>query len=176
MEGVNLGAFMLYFLAVFLLGGAALVATGLLLAGWTKAARIVFASGMFAAGLISSLATLSFLQPGMGFHAEGQEPFFAILAGGLFLAGLGPFVGGLRNRRAFALATAFTIGSILIMTPAMVSPDLVGGRGLGLPVSETVLATICLFATLIGLACGIFIGLPAEPDEGRVRETHRVGE
>ena len=72
MEGLNIGAILLVYLAALMLGVASLVAFGLLIARQTRAALISFSSGLLCMALIVSLAILSFLQKGQGFGTEGS--------------------------------------------------------------------------------------------------------
>lgn len=162
MEGVNVGAIMICYIGILILAGAALVALGLLLAGWTRAARIVFASGTCAAFLLWSLADFSFFQRGMGFQIDGLEPLIAMVGAAMLFAGVGQFVGGLRNRRAFAASIAFAIGSVLVLMPPMFGAEVFGGNIAHL--NENVLGAISLVGSLLSLACGVFISLPADPD------------
>src|SRR5207247_2607891 len=77
-EGMNMGAYFLAALGILVLGSAFLVALGLAIAGKTRAAVMTFAVGLLGAAVIASLATLSFLQKGMGFYEEGSEPVIAL--------------------------------------------------------------------------------------------------
>ncbi len=116
MEGVNMGGFMLGYLAVFVLGGAFLVALGLLLAGWSKAARFLFASGFLLAMLITAVAALSFLQP--EYHREDSEAISAgVAAVVVLLAGMGQFIAAFRGagRYAAALACALALPAFGIL-------------------------------------------------------------
>lgn len=158
MEGVNLGAMMLCLLALSILPCAALVAIGLLVAGCAKAARIEFASATLVSCLIATLAALSFFQPGMGFHIDGEEAFIALTGATMFIAGVGQFIGGLRNGRAFIVALACALASALVLlVPAFTGADFIGGLNLTPGVSETVFAGTALAGSIACLSSGIFI-------------------
>jgi multisubunit Na+/H+ antiporter MnhC subunit len=60
-EGMNVGGIILGYLAVLVIGVAALVGIGLLIARQTRAARRLFAVGLVSAAIIAALAILSFL-------------------------------------------------------------------------------------------------------------------
>jgi hypothetical protein len=54
-EGLNVGGYLLGYLAVLVFAGTSLVALGLLIVGLTKPARIVFAAGLLTADGIAAV-------------------------------------------------------------------------------------------------------------------------
>lgn len=161
MEGVNLGAAFLIFFALIVLGITSLVALGLLIAKMMRGALLTFAGGLLAACVITGLAALTFLQRGMGFHQEGEEPTLVLIATSLGLAGAGQFLAALRGGRVYVWAFAFTLGSLLFQCGLIVSADLFGMlylgsifgmRSLSVPWINLGLALSLLFASLSLLA------------------------
>src|SRR5262245_7696777 len=94
---MNIGAMLLGFLGVLVVGIACLVSLGLLIAGKYRAALVIFAGGLLGTAITAALATLSFLQKGMGFYREGSEPLIALITLTILLAGTGQFVAALRR-------------------------------------------------------------------------------
>ncbi len=109
MEGVNLGGILLGFVSVLVLGGAAVLALGLLLARLYQAARLLFASGLLVAALIAAVAALSFLEREC--DREG-EILIGVTALSLLLAGVGQFVAALRSPRLYPVALGFAASSL----------------------------------------------------------------
>jgi hypothetical protein len=110
-EGVNLGGIFLGYLAALVFGGTSLMAVGLLIARLTKAALVVFASGLLCATVIAALAALSFLR--REFNQEGSGAMIVLAALTLLLAGAGQFVAALRSPRCYAAAFGCAAGSIV---------------------------------------------------------------
>ncbi len=101
MFGILLG-----YVAVFVLGGAILVALGLLLVRWITASRFVFAGGFLLATLIMAVAVLSFLDG----NADSAT-IIAVATAILLLAGIGQFIAAFRScawRYVAALTCALT--------------------------------------------------------------------
>jgi hypothetical protein len=110
-EGVNMGGMLLGCVALLAFGVVSLVAAGLLIGRLSRAALIVFASGLLCATAIAALATLSFLQG--EYHPEGSETLIVLTALTLLLAGAGQFVAALRSARTYAAAFGFAAGAIV---------------------------------------------------------------
>jgi hypothetical protein len=115
---MNMGGLLLGYLAVFVLGGAILVALGLLLAGQGKIARFVSAGGFLLATLIMAVAALSFLEP--EFRHDESAAFILVVAAILFLAGAGQFIAAFRGPGRYAAALACALGSLAIGTAVAV--------------------------------------------------------
>jgi hypothetical protein len=114
---MNMAGILLWYLAVFVLAGAIIVALGLLVAGLARAAKFLFAGGFMFAALIAGLATLSFLDP--RFHSGANEAgMIALAAVVLLLAGIGPFIAAFRSRGRYAATLACAVGALAIGTLA----------------------------------------------------------
>jgi hypothetical protein len=121
-EGLNVGGYLLEFLAVLVFAATLLVAFGLLIFGLTKPARMVFASGLLAADIIAAVATLSFLA--REFNPSGSDSVvFALSALSLLLAGTGQFMAALRNPRAYGAALACSAVSLMFLVTPLVSGE-----------------------------------------------------
>jgi len=105
-------------------GIVSLVAFGLWIAGKTSAARITFASGVMGAALVAALATLSFLERGMGYHREGSDPTIVLAALTLVVAGAGQFLAALRRPHVFGAAFGFAAVSMVLLAIPMAGADL----------------------------------------------------
>src|SRR5262249_17487278 len=149
-EGVNVGGLLLGYLAVLVFGIASVVALGLCIARLTRAARIVFASGLLGATLIAALAALSFLQ--REFHPQGNKALIVLAALTLLLAGLGQFVAALRSPRTYAAALGCAAASL-----AFLSAPVLGTEVLGTPVVHQVLGARSL--SLPGVSLGLALSL-----------------
>jgi hypothetical protein len=156
-EGLNVGAILLGYLGVLVLGVTSLTALGLLLARRTRGALITFAAGLLAATVLAALATLSFLQKGMGFYVEGSEPTIALTALSLLLAGAGQFVAALRRPRTYAAALGCAAVSLAFLSAPLLGADVVrphavhqflAARSLSLPGVGLGLALSLLLAVL----------------------------
>jgi hypothetical protein len=128
---MNMGAYFLAALGILVLGSAFLVALGLAIAGKTRAAVMTFAVGLLGAAVIASLASLSFLQKGMGFYEEGSEPGIALTVLALLLAGAGQFVAALRKSGAYGVALACAAGSMLLLAAPLLGMDALRWNGVG---------------------------------------------
>jgi hypothetical protein len=145
------------FLGIVVLGITSLVALGLLIGRLTRAARITFAAGLLATTVLGALATLSYLQRGMGFHEEGSDPTLVLTALALLLAGAGPFVAALRRSGGFGLALACAVGSLALQAGPLLGMDALGltdawhflaARSLSLPSVRLGLALSLVLAVL----------------------------
>ena len=125
---MNIGAILLGYLGVLVLGVAFLVALGLSIAGRYRAALVIFAGGLLGTAITAALATLSFLQRGMGFYVEGSEPLIALTALALVLAGTGQFVAALR-RSGYGIAFLCAMGSMLFLATPLLAGDALGWIG-----------------------------------------------
>ena len=149
MEGVNLGGFMLLYLAVIVFGVVSLVALGLLIGRLIKASRIVFASGFLCATLIATLATLSFLD--RQFNHDNRDTLFIVrVCAILLLAGAGQLVAALRSPRAsYAAAFGCAAGAILYgIGVAMAGSD-------ALPLRLPHGAAVCLVLAAASMAIAV---------------------
>jgi hypothetical protein len=115
-EGVNFGGLLLTGIAILVVGGASLVAFGLLIARLTKAARTVIAVGLLCAAVIAALASLSFL--GKEFH-YAPKSLIVLTALSLLLAGAGQFAAALRSPGSYAAALGCVGGSMVFVTAAL---------------------------------------------------------
>jgi hypothetical protein len=115
-EGVNMGGFLLGFLAVLVFGAVSLLAVGLLLARLYRAARIVFACGLCCATVIAALAALSFLA--REYHPEGNEVRIVLGALTLLLVGAGPLLAAFRSPGAYGAALGCAAGALVYGTVA----------------------------------------------------------
>ena len=122
MEGMNVGGLLLGYLAVFVLGGALLVALGLLVAGLTRAAKFLFAGGFLLAALIAAVAVLSFLDPQFNHGDDSAETFLMVLATAvvLLLAGAGQFIAAFRGPERYAAALTCALLALAIGTAAAI--------------------------------------------------------
>jgi hypothetical protein len=168
-EGLNVGAILLGYLGVLVLGVTSLTALGLLLARRTRGALITFAAGFLAATALAALATLSFLQKGMGFSVEGSEPTIALTALSLLLAGAGQFVAALRRPRTYPAALGCAAVSL-----AFLSAPFLGADVFGMPAVPQILAarSLSLPWVSLGLALSLLLAVlalmvPALPPERR---------
>ena len=156
MTGVNMGGLLLGMVALVVAGLVGLVALGLVIAGRWKPARITFASGVLAGCLIAAAATLTWLQRGMGFHREGDEPVIVLVALCLAVVGAGQFAAALRDGRAYAVAIGLAGGSA-----ACVGALAAGAEAVGLRFVEQALtwASPSLPWLSVGLALGLLLAL-----------------
>jgi peptidoglycan/LPS O-acetylase OafA/YrhL len=115
-EGMNITGLLLGYLAVFVLGGALLVALGLLVAGLTRASKFLFASGFLLAALIAAVAALSFLDPQFNHGDDSTETFLLVLGVAVIflLAGAGQFIAAFRGPRRYAAALACALVALAI--------------------------------------------------------------
>jgi hypothetical protein len=109
---MNMVGILLGYLAVFVLGGAFLVALGLWLAGQGKIAKFLFAGGLLLATLIMAVAALSFLD--LDFHHEAQREAILIVVATLvlLLAGSGQFIAAFRSSGRYAAALACALSAL----------------------------------------------------------------
>lgn len=117
MEGLNVGGFLLGYIAVLVFGIVSLVALGLLIGRLTRASRILFASGLFLASLIAVVAILSFLSP--SYHPGETWPLLVLAVLALSAAGSGQFIAALRSTRVFAASICCAAISFLLLTVPM---------------------------------------------------------
>jgi hypothetical protein len=121
-EGLNVGGYLLGYLAVLVFAGTSLVALGLLIFGLTKPGRMVFASGLLAADIIAAVATLSFLA--REFNPDGTDsPVIALSALSLLLAGTGQFIAAIRNPRAYPAALACAAVALMFVAAPLLRGD-----------------------------------------------------
>src|SRR5262249_18779894 len=149
-EGVNVGGILLGYLAVLVFGVASVVALGLCLAQLTRAARVVFASGLLGATLVAALAALSFLQ--REFNPAGSEALIVLAALTLLLAGVGQFVAALGSPRAYAAALGCAAASLALLSAPALATD-----ALGTPVVHQVLGARS--RSLPGVSLGLALSL-----------------
>jgi hypothetical protein len=128
-EGMNVGAILLGFLGVLVVGLTALVAFGLLIARKTRAALVTFTAGLLGATVLAALATLSFLQKGNGFYEEGSEPMIVLTVLSLLLAGGGQFITALRQPRIYGAAFGCAAGSMAFQAAPFLGLDALGMDG-----------------------------------------------
>lgn len=164
MEGMNITGLLLGYLAVFVFGGALLVALGLLLAGLTRAAKFLFAGGFLLAALIAAVAALSFLDPQFNHGNESSEIFLLVLAVALvfLLVGAGQFIAAFRGPGRYAAALACALAALAIGTAAGL---------LGIDVMPFKLPGAAAVSTLLALASVVIAVLP--PFGERPPEPHR---
>jgi hypothetical protein len=120
---MNIAAMLLGFLGVLVLGVAILAALGLLIASRKRAALLTFAGGLLGAAIAAALATLSFLERGMGFYVEGSEPLIALVTVTTLLAGAGQFVAALRRSGGYGIAFLCAVGSTLFLAAPVGGAD-----------------------------------------------------
>src|SRR6266545_3533490 len=140
------------YLGVLVLGITSLVAVGLLIFRLTKGARITFAAGLLSTAVIAALATLSFLQKGMGFYVEGSEPIIVLTTLSLLLAGAGQFVAALQSSRLYAAAFGCAAGSL-----AFLSAPFLGGEFVGMHVIPQIFGVSS--PSLPGVSLGLALSL-----------------
>src|SRR5262245_39692712 len=123
---MNIVAIMMGYVAIWLLVVESLVALVLLIARKTRGAKITMASGLLGATVIVALAALTFLEPGMGLHLEGQELDIVVAAFTLLVAGIGPFIAAVRRAGYYGAATAFSAASLFFLANPFLAMDKVG--------------------------------------------------
>jgi hypothetical protein len=121
-EGVNLGGFMLFGIALLLVGGTSVVALGLWIGRLMKAARIVFAAGLLCSAAIAAFATLTFLSSEFT-HYGTDSSLIVLTALSLMLAGSGQFAAALQCPKVYAAAFACAAGSAAFLAAPMLSGD-----------------------------------------------------
>ncbi len=174
MEGINGPAILLGCLAVFAAGSTLLAALGLLIAGRTNAARVVFSAGLFCSALIAALTILSFLTRGTKFP---PGKFIIVLTAlSLLLAGAGQLAAALASRWNYDLAFGVAGAAMVLAIAAVGSADHVHG-------DEEIAATrkLCLaWASLLLAATSIMVaplsGLPGLRKAGPARPATRVSD
>lgn len=155
MEGLNIGAILLAYLGLLVLGLTSLTALGLLLGRRTTAARITLASGIFALTIIAALAALSFLQRGMGFYEEGSDPTIILMALTVLLAGAGQFTAALSRAGGYGTVLACACAALALAPTPFLGSDVPGwsmtdafrARSLSLPWLSLGLVVSLLLAT-----------------------------
>jgi hypothetical protein len=163
-----MGGILLGYLAVLVFGIVSLVALGLLIGRVTKAARIVFASGLLAGALIMAFAVLTFLSP--SYHPEDALLEIALAALTLVVMGAGQFIAALRSLRVFGVVILFAAASLVIaILPVF------GGEwtppGLRL-LSPQISVPLSLFVAIGGLLLAVFLpsgSKPIQPAGPRLR-------
>ncbi len=159
-----MGGILVVLVALIVLGGAALVAFGFLLAQRTRVARIVLASGFLGAVLIAALGVLTFL--GREYRQGESAATFVVIAASLCLAGAGQFVGALRNGQTFAAAFGCSAVSLLLVSAPLFGSD--WGVELvreGLTERLPFAVLVSLLPALASVGIAIFLPVPARPME-----------
>lgn len=121
MEGLNIGALLVGYLAVGAFALWSLATFGVLLAGRGRVARIMFAGGLFGAALLIAAAILTFLMP--EYRSQATAWLVVVTALSLFLSGIGQFLASLRSAWGYAVAFAFAAASMLLVSSPMFSGD-----------------------------------------------------
>jgi hypothetical protein len=123
---MNLSGILLVYVALLVFAGAAVVALGLLIARRTKAARIVFAVGLFGAAVIGAFADLTYLEEYWG----DANPTIILTALSLLLVGTGQLVAAFQSPRAHAATLWCGLGALVVfLLGAMaIMPDFLGGH------------------------------------------------
>jgi hypothetical protein len=150
---MNIGAILLGYLGVLVLGVAFLVALGLSIAGRYRAALVIFAGGLLGTAITAAIATLSFLKKGMGFYVEGSEPLIALITATILLAGTGQFVAALRAS-GYGIAFLCAMGSMLFLATPLMAGDAFGWIGV---VHVLGMSSSSLPWLNIGLAISVFL-------------------
>jgi hypothetical protein len=160
-EGFNVVGTLLGFLAIPVLGLAALVALGLWVASRTRAALIVFASGWLCAAALIAVATLTFLSRDE-FNPDGNGPLLVATAVALFVVGVGQFVAALRGPGVYVPAFACAMVSLgLLVAPFLgdrvahnldVHPSLTEWQ-------EDLIVQCFVFASLLPAFAGLLLAL-----------------
>jgi hypothetical protein len=112
---------LLWYPALLVCAITTLVAFGLLLAGRTAAARIVFASGLLCPALATLPLFVAWLEAAVNTSRFGDSmPLVLLVLGEISLvaAGVGPFVASLRSGRAFAVALGCALGAAACVVAA----------------------------------------------------------
>jgi hypothetical protein len=114
---------LLCYLAVLVCASTAVAAVVLLLAHWTKEARIVFAAGLLCpvvATLPVFLGLLEQLAREVREFGHGVVPLVLLVLAELtlLLAGFGQFIASLRSGRAYAVALGCALGAVALIAAA----------------------------------------------------------
>jgi hypothetical protein len=142
-------------LAVLVIGGAALLALVLLIARRTRPAMITFATGLLCAAVMVALPLLGFL-PFLDKESikDNSKIVIVVIAVSLLLAGVGQFVAAFRSPRTYAAAFVWAVGSPVLLAAAAKavgivippSPNLIVGFAVGL----FFLSEASLIVTVVG--------------------------
>jgi hypothetical protein len=167
MEGIPAWFFLgmlLVFGALAVFGVTSLAALGLSIAGRTRTALIVFASGLLLLAVITSFVPLmAFID---ALHDQNlrleDEALFGMVAMTLFLAGTGQFVAALRKPQSYAVVFGFLVGSLALLVVASFGEtdflaNVLGDFNRLIPDKRLPLAMASLF---LALACMIIAVLP----------------
>jgi hypothetical protein len=131
MEGLNRPGFQLWFLAILVFGITVLAALGLLIAGRTRAARILLAAGLLGASAITAVGTLTFVD--WDFNEQQINMLLVVTALAFLLAGAGQFIAALRSPWIYAAALGCVALSQVTLWAAMMAHSdrlhgVLGGR------------------------------------------------
>jgi hypothetical protein len=152
---MNIRGLLLGYLAVFVFGGALLVALGLLLAGLTRAAKFLFAGGFLLAALIAAVAALSFLDPDFNHGDESGRTVLLVLAVAVafLLLGAGQFIAAFRGPGRYAAALACALAALVIGPLAcVVGIDVIPFMLPGAAALSTLLVSALLVAASVVIA------------------------
>lgn len=159
MEGLNIPALLLGYVAVLVFAVTTLAALGVLVAKSARLARIVFAGGLLGANVLAAVAVLCLFIP--GFQRDIHALAAILAAVSVLLSGIGPFLASLRSGgTAFALAVACAALSLMLAGSPMLGGDWsvkILGDG-GLKLLELGLPLLVLFSPLPAIA-SLLIGL-----------------
>src|SRR5262245_30394678 len=154
---MNGAAILLTLLGTLLFGITILLALVLLAARKISAARITLAGGLLDVAITASLATLSYLEPGMGYRPEGAEHLLVITALILLLTGAGQFIAALRSSRTYGVTIACAAISLVFLATGVsefypeqpnVIEQILGSRSLSPPSISVGMAVSLLLAVI----------------------------
>jgi hypothetical protein len=142
---------LLWYLAVLILAITSLVAFGLLLAGRTTPARIVFAAGVLCPAVATLPVFLGGLAPAAADSGDSMPLVLLVLAElSLLLAGVGQFIASLRSGRAYAVALGCALGATAFVAAAGLCESDFGNQILGGQLAAT-LARLKVALEIVGL-------------------------
>ncbi|HEV8059899.1 MAG TPA: hypothetical protein VGP68_08500 [Gemmataceae bacterium] len=156
MEGISpifFWGILFWYLAVLVFTITSLVALGLLLARRTRAARIVFATGLLCPAVSTLPVFLGWLEPAADdSHSGDSMPMVLLVLAELsiLLAGAGQFIASLRSGLAYAMALGCALGATGFVAAAGLCESDVGYRILGGKLATT-LVRLKLPLEIVGL-------------------------
>jgi hypothetical protein len=155
---------LLIYLALAVFGITSIVALGLSIAGRTRAALILFASGLlflsFVTGFVPLMAFMDAINDPNSQLKLADEALFGMVALGLFLAGTGQFIAAIRKPRSYLAVFRCMIGSLLFLGCAAFAEADFFARLLGdfnrfIPEKKLPLAMASLLLAVAGLIIAV---------------------
>jgi hypothetical protein len=112
---MNMLAILLGELSVLVLGITGVAACVLLIIRKTRTAWKTMSFGILFTAVSAAIASLSFLEKGMGYGSDGNEAWIALMALSLLLAGSGQFIAAFQNFQTSAIALGCAVGAVAFL-------------------------------------------------------------